>query len=412
MENHYVNLLISRFISFIKPEMVTSLTITERNRNSVFKKNKSLYNYVILKNVLETEQDIQKLLEAVNNHLEANGRIIVIYNNYTQSFIRGFLSTLVRIDPADYNWLSTSDVKLFLTLSDFDIIVHQPLCLIHKNVPFISNFFNSFLLYIFPFNHFSFLQYAIARKTPRTVKDSSTSIIIPARNERGNIEPLFKNLYPIGTRTEIIFVEGHSKDNTKEEIERCIKKYAKILPFKFKLLSQNGSGKADAVRLGFKNATGNILIIYDADMSVSLPDLEKFYYALISHKGDFINGSRLVYPMEKNAMQFLNTFGNKVFSIIYSWIIGQSIKDTLCGTKVLWRDDYIQLRKGNFFGKYDPFGDFDLLIGASKLNLKIIDLPVRYYERTYGTTNIKRFKNAIELLRLSIISIIKLKMRK
>jgi glycosyltransferase involved in cell wall biosynthesis len=202
----------------------------------------------------------------------------------------------------------------------------------------------------------------------------------------------------MGRETEIVFVEGHSKDDTYAAIER---ERMAHLSTPSQLFRQTGIGKADAVRLGFEKARGDVLMILDADMTVPPEDLPRFYEALVSGKGEFINGVRLVYPMEKEAMQTLNFFGNKFFSMAFSWLLGQPVKDTLCGTKVLWKKDYELIAANrSYFGDFDPFGDFDLIFGAAKLNLKIIDLPIRYRERTYGTTNISRWKHGLLLFRM------------
>lgn len=414
MLNKYLKQFISQFIKFIVPSGSNYSIIDDKNKESFFTKQpKKDYDYIILFNVLEKENDIQSLLDKVYVHLSNKGRLIIIYRNYLQSFFTGLIRSFYQTKPNQDNWLATSDIAHFLELSDFTQIIQQPLCLTAVYLPLVSAFLNRLLLYFFPFNHLSFLQYIIACKKQTTIVDRSVTIVIPCRNEAGNIERLFRELPVVGKEEEIIFVEGHSKDNTREEIKRCIKKYANTLPVNFKLIEQKkDSGKANAVNLGFAKATGDILIIYDADMSIKATEIVKFYMALITNKGELINGSRLVYPIQGESMEFLNILGNKFFSLVYSWLLGQTIKDTLCGTKVLWRDDYQKIiRDKDFFGKFDPFGDFDLLLGASKLNLKILDLPVRYFKRTYGATNIKRFQNGLELAKFSVIAVKKLKMR-
>jgi glycosyltransferase involved in cell wall biosynthesis len=197
---------------------------------------------------------------------------------------------------------------------------------------------------------------------------------------------------------EIIFVEGHSTDNTYEAIEQVIREFPDRA---MRLFRQPGNGKGDAVRLGFAEARGEVLMILDADMTVAPEDLPRFYDALVSGEGDFINGVRLVYPMAQHAMRFLNLVGNKFFSLSFSWVLGQNIKDTLCGTKVLRKSGYERIAANRaYFGDFDPFGDFDLIFGAAKLNMKIVDMPVRYYERTYGETNIQRWRHGWMLLRM------------
>jgi glycosyltransferase involved in cell wall biosynthesis len=203
----------------------------------------------------------------------------------------------------------------------------------------------------------------------------------------------------MGVNTELIFVEGHSRDDTLQQCQRV----AAARPDKeIKVLVQKAKGKADAVQLGFSQATGDVLMILDADLSVAPEDLSQFYEALVSGKGEFLNGSRLVYAMDPQAMRFLNLLGNKFFALLLSWILGQPIKDTLCGTKVMWKSDYERIAAGRaYFGDFDPFGDFDLLFGAAKLNLKIVEIPVRYRERVYGQTNISRFTHGWLLLKMS-----------
>ena len=186
----------------------------------------------------------------------------------------------------------------------------------------------------------------------------------------------------MGAGTEIVFVEGHSRDDTYAAIEAAIARHPER---RMRLLRQRGKGKGDAVRLGFAEAKGGVLMILDADLTVAPEDLPRFYRALRSGRGEFINGVRFVYPMEKQAMRFLNLLGNKFFSLGFSWLLGQNVKDTLCGTKVLSRADYDTIAANRaYFGDFDPFGDFDLIFGAAKLDLKIVDMPVRYHERTYG----------------------------
>ena len=232
-------------------------------------------------------------------------------------------------------------------------------------------------------------------------------LIVPARNEAGNIEEIFRRTPEMGAGTELIFVEGNSQDNTFEAIEKAIAAHPER---NAKVFRQPGRGKGDAVRLGFQKASGDILMILDADMTVPPEDLPRFYEALVNGHGEFINGVRLVYPMEKQAMRYLNFLGNKFFSMAFSWLFGQPIKDTLCGTKVLSRKNYETLANNRwYFGDFDPFGDFDLLLGAAKMNLKIVEMPIRYAERTYGETNIDRWRHGWLLLKMVIFAMRKIK---
>jgi len=269
--------------------------------------------------------------------------------------------------------------------------------------------FNHVFARIWPFQLFGLTNFIVARpvSTETVQQQPSVSVVIPARNEAGNISSVYERLPHMGRETEIIFVEGHSQDETYKTIQKTIERHPE---WPSKLLKQNGVGKADAVRLGFENAQGDVLMILDADLTVPPEYLPRFFNALVSGKGEFINGIRLVYPMEGNAMRWANLLGNKFFSLAFSWLLDQQIKDTLCGTKVLWRSNYEMIASNReYFGDFDPFGDYDLLFGAAKLNLKIVGLPIRYRDRTYGDTNIQRWKHGLLLLRMVWFALKRLK---
>jgi len=251
--------------------------------------------------------------------------------------------------------------------------------------------------------------YIVARPIEKKVEqEMSVTVVIPCKNEKGNIEPAVQRLPKVGSHTEIIFIDGHSEDGTPEEIKRVIEAYPDL---DIKFLVQDGKGKGDAVRKAFDAATQDILMILDADLTVPPEDIPKFYNAIVENKGEFINGTRLVYPMEDEAMRFLNMLGNHFFSLVFTFLLNQRLKDTLCGTKVLRKthyDDIVANRE--YFGDFDPFGDFDLLFGASKLNLKITEVPIRYKARTYGETQISRFTHGWLLIKMSFFAIGKLKL--
>jgi glycosyltransferase involved in cell wall biosynthesis len=237
----------------------------------------------------------------------------------------------------------------------------------------------------------------------------SVSIVVPARNEQGNIENAIKRTGKFGSRQEFIFVEGHSSDQTWEEMQRVKEAYP---DHDIRVIRQSGKGKGNAVREGFDLATGDILMILDADLTMPPEELEKFYLALQQNKGEFINGCRLVYPMDKQAMRFLNLLANKFFGLFFTYLLGQRLKDTLCGTKVLFRRDYLAIMKNrHYFGDFDPFGDFDLLFGAAKLNLKMTEIIIRYRDREYGSTQISRFKHGWLLVKMSLFAAKKIKFK-
>jgi glycosyltransferase involved in cell wall biosynthesis len=269
---------------------------------------------------------------------------------------------------------------------------------------------NRVIVRFWPFNHGAITNFVVARLQPsaiRAPKRQSVSVIVPARNEAENIEDIVRRTPKMGSRTEIIFVEGNSTDDTYDVIKQVL---AEQNSDDLMLLKQPGKGKGDAVRYGYAHASGDILMILDADMTVAPEELPRFYEALNNGTGDFINGVRLVYPMEGEAMQFLNHLGNKFFGIAFSWLLQQPVRDTLCGTKVLTRDSYDLIAANRaYFGDFDPFGDFDLLFGAAKLNLKIVDMPVRYRDRAYGETNINRWRHGVVLLRMAAFAARKLR---
>ncbi|MCD4834018.1 MAG: glycosyltransferase [Bacteroidales bacterium] len=361
------------------------------------------FDVIILSNIIGYLNDVHKVFGELYELSDSSTKIIITYYNFLwEPFIKFAEFLRIKKKTPIQSWLSHYDIENLLNLSGFEVFRRNKRMLIPINIPIISFLFNRFIGVLPIFNLFTLNQFVFARKTPDLTmaeKEYSTSVVIPARNESGNIEDAVKRLPEFGKHVEIIYVEGNSTDDTWETIQKVQEKYKDT--HDIKIAQQEGKGKGDAVRKGYSMATGDILMILDADLTVPPEDLPKFYYALASGKGEFINGSRLVYPMEKEAMRFLNTIGNKFFSLLFSWLLEQPIKDTLCGTKVMFRDDYIRLQANRkFFGEFDPFGDYDLLFGAYKLNLKIIDLPIRYRERTYGDTNISRFRHGFVLLQM------------
>ncbi len=364
------------------------------------------FDAIILSDLVNDIWDVQSLLQEITSLTDSSTRVIL--NTYSRLWEMPLtLAQKLRLATPmlPQNWLTLEDVKGLLKLADFEIIRTWQEILWPLPTPLFGPFLNRFLVRIWPFNCFALTNFVIARPMPKTLpppKPPPVSVIVPARNEAENIHHILHRMPEMGEGTEIVFVEGHSRDNTYAVIERCMAEHPER---KVKLLRQPGVGKADAVRLGFSQARGDILMILDADLTVPPEDLPRFYDVLCSGKGEFVNGVRLVYPMEKEAMRYLNLMGNKFFSLSFSWLLGQPIKDTLCGTKVLWKSDYDRISKNRpYFGDFDPFGDFDLLFGASKLNLKLVEVPIRYRERKYGQTNIQRWKHGWLLLRMVLFA--------
>ena len=369
------------------------------------------FDFIILSDAINDLWDVELALKQLIKACKPSTRLIINYFNHIWELPLDIAKGLNAATPTlEQNWLSTQDANNLLNLSDFEVIRNWEEVLCPLPVPLIAPLCNRLLVRFFPFRPLAMTIFSLARPNPAHFlpkKRHSVSVIVPARNEAGNIQAIFERTPQMGQSTELIFVEGHSKDDTYKEIEKQIKAH----PEKDALLMhQEGVGKGDAVRAGFAKASGDALMILDADLTVPPEDLPRFYEALISGKGDFINGVRLVYPMEKHAMRFFNLLGNKVFSLIFSYLLGQPVKDTLCGTKVLWKEDYEKIAANRgYFGDFDPFGDYDLLFGAAKLNLKIVDMPIRYRERTYGTTNIQRWKHGWLLIRMVVFAARRLK---
>jgi hypothetical protein len=411
-KNRYYYAYLNNLIDFFIPKGKKVLRI-EVGDSSFWKSENTIepdtYDYVVAMDVLGYINSAQEFMERINQIIKDDGRIIITqYNALWEPILRLASRFGLRMPSVEQNWLSLNDLKNLSYLAGFEVIKSGTKMLMPKYIPLLSVFMNKIVANIFPFSRLGIFHYFIARKQMQPLINPSLSIIVPARNESGTIEKIVKELPLLGSSTEIIFIEGNSTDNTFDEIVRITKKYKDKRIIKY--AKQEGKGKGDAVRKGFEMASGDILAIYDADMTVPADEIEKFYKAIVENRAEFVNGSRLVYPLEKDSMRLLNYFANKFFGFAFSAILGQQIKDTLCGTKVLWKKDYEDIKKNrSFFGDFDPFGDFDLLFGAAKLNRKIVDLPIHYKERIYGTTNINRWKHGWLLLKMTIFAARKMK---
>lgn len=369
------------------------------------------FDYVLISNSIGNWTDIQKVLENIRLLSHDDTRIIITYYSFLWEGLLRLGSQMKMRRPNLYqNWLPPEDIKNFLTLTDFDVIRSDSSMMMPKRIPLLSAFCNRFLSLLPGFRHLNLINMVVARPVP-TVKnptDYTVSVIIPCRNEEGNIADAVERTPRMGRQTEIIFVDGNSTDRAVDQIKQQILLHPER---NIKLIHQGtGIGKGDAVRKGFAAAAGDVLVIQDADLTAPPEDLTKFFQVWCRGKGEFINGSRLVYPMEKQAMRFLNLLANKFFGMLFTWLLKQRFRDTLCGTKMLSRKHYELLAANRvFFGNFDPFGDFDLIFGSVKQNFKVVEVPVAYRARTYGTTNISRFRHGWLLLKMSRIAFIKFK---
>ncbi|MFA6447469.1 MAG: glycosyltransferase [Patescibacteria group bacterium] len=387
------------------------------------------FDYVVLSGCIGVLQDVWKVFRCLRKVTTFESRVVITYYNGIWELVLKLAQKLGCMLPRRHqNWLGLSDIDNLLYLNGFEVIKQGKKILLPVSVPILSWFFNRVLANIPVIWRLCLVEYVVAKKVPLQESSLQCSVVVPCRNEVGNIEALLKNLPAIGVNPEIIFVDGNSTDGTVEKILELMPSYKN--KFDIKLIHQipreEGMlnkpaqkksnkmlklGKGDAVRKGFDKASHEVLIILDSDCTVPPAEMPKFFLSLAESRGEFINGSRLVYPMEKQAMRMLNLYANELFGLIFSWLLDQKIKDTLCGTKALTKQAYLKIKENrSYFGDFDPFGDFDLLFGAAKQNLKIVELPVRYRARTSGDIKIERFKHGLLLVQMCFIAFRRFKM--
>ncbi|MCJ7805542.1 glycosyltransferase [Patescibacteria group bacterium] len=396
LKNYYLEDT-KKLIKFLVPKDAKTLIMEKSNFRP-----KGKYDFIVVNELIGDIEDVQEFFSRIRTLCDNKARILVTYYNFLWRPIIKFATFMGwRKDTSEQNWLDNNDIANLLELAGLEIVTSQKRLLFPIEIPILSQFVNRWIAPLPVINTFCLKTWTLAKLKQEKRKEYSVSIVVPARNEKGNIPHIAKSIPKVGTRREVIFIEGHSQDNTWDEIQKLFKSKA-AKGVSIKAFQQKGVGKADAVRMGFDKAKGDILMILDADLTVAPKELPKFYNVLSNGQAEFANGSRLVYPMEKEAMNTLNILGNRTFSWLFTWILGQRFKDTLCGTKALFRKDYLKIVKNRgFFGDFDPFGDFDLIFGAIKQNLKIAEIPIRYRERVYGMTNIRRFRHGWLLLKMT-----------
>ena len=369
------------------------------------------FDYIIISDTIGLIEDCQALLALLHRCAAPNSRLIVAYYSHLWDPLLHLAEMVgLKMPQLPQNNLPTADIANLLTLADYEIVRREWRQLLPRRLLGLGTFINRFIAPLPGIRRLCLRNYVVARPVAErkaTGALPSVSVVVPCRNERGNIENAVTRMSAFAPDIEILFVEGHSKDGTFEECERVRAAY----PGRdIKVMRQDGKGKGDAVRKGFAAARGDVLMILDADLTVPPESLGKFYDALVLGRGEFANGSRLVYPMEAEAMRFLNNIANHGFAMMFSYLLNQRFTDTLCGTKVLWRRDYARIEANrDYFGEFDPFGDYDLIFGAVKLNLKIVEIPIRYDARRYGETQISRFTHGWLLARMVVFAWRKLK---
>lgn len=367
------------------------------------------FDVIVISDVIGFFEDIESTLAGLHALCTRDTRIIIAYyGRWWEPVLKAGSFLRLRMPAGPQNWLSTDDIMALLSLADFQAVKREWRQLIPVRLFGLEWAVNRTLAALPGLRRLCLRNYVVARPMRDAVLNKpSVTVMVPCRNERGNIEAAVTRTPRFAENMEFLFCEGHSHDGTWDEIQRVIKAYPDV---KIRALKQPGKGKGDAVRAGFEAAEGEVLMILDADLTTPPEDMGKFYNALVSGKGEFINGSRMVYPMEKQAMRALNFIANGAFALIFSWLLNQRVTDTLCGTKVLLKRNYERIAVGrSYFGDFDPFGDFDLIFGASKQNFKIIDIPVRYAARSYGKTQISRFRHGWMLLKMVVFAFRKMK---
>jgi SAM-dependent methyltransferase len=367
------------------------------------------FDAIVVVDALGSLDDCQTMFESLHTLCTRETRLVIgHFSHLWYPALKLSEAAGLKMPQPPQNVLAPADVRALAALADFDTVKNETRVLWPMRLLGLGRFINRFLAPFPLIRQLCLRHYTVCRSLRPPAPDvRSATIVIPARNERGNIEAAVKRIPRFADALEIIFVEGHSQDGTWEEIERVVAAYP---GYDIKAMRQPGTGKGDAVFAAFAVARGDVLIILDADLTVPPEQLPKFWDAIRSGKAEFVNGSRLVYPMDEEAMRFLNLVANKVFSLLFTWLLSQRFTDTLCGTKAMYRSDYARLAAGRgYFGNFDPFGDFDLIFGASKLGLKAVEVPIRYASRSYGETQISRFRHGFMLLRMVLFAFMRIK---
>ena len=359
------------------------------------------FDYILFHHIFDTV-DILAAFERIRRHCTAETQIVIVNYNHLWEPILELANKLgLRAQTVAPNWVSENDVHGFLKLAGFRSVRKHRLILFPKGVPGLSAFMNGFLARLPGLRRLCLMQVMVARPTvePRREDDVTVSVIVPCRNEVGNVKHAVERIPAMGKATEVLFCDDRSTDGTAHEVRRMQELYPEK---NIRLIEGPGICKAENVWTGFRAARGDVLMILDADLTVMPEELPIFLRALVWSRGDFVNGSRLVYPMQENAMKVVNILGNKVFGLLFSFLLDQRIKDTLCGTKVLWRKDWLRMEAHlGSWGIKDVWGDYELLFGASKQHLEIVEVPVHYQERLHGVTKMTRvFANGLRMLRI------------
>jgi len=358
-------------------------------------KNKK-YDRILLTDVLENHDDVFTLLSIITDCLSDDGKLIISSINSKYSLIFKFFEYLkIKDSNKNNSYIHLKKIQNITNGLGLEYQKYYTKQLFPFKLFFIGGLINKVLEVLFFQFNLGIKTYMIFRPLNREGKKLSKSIIIPAKNEEGNLKELVSRI-PKFDNTEIIFSYGQSQDRTLEVMNEISNMYSNFL---FKVVIQSQTGKANAVWEALEVVENEVIAILDADISVEPETLADFFQIIEKNSADFVNGTRLVYEMDKKSMRFLNKLGNRFFQFFISKIINEPLTDSLCGTKVFKKSNLDDLyRWQKIFNVKDPFGDFDMIFSAAYSGQKIVELPISYKERRYGTTQISRFKDGYKLL--------------
>jgi SAM-dependent methyltransferase len=370
------------------------------------------FDFITMVNAVGEFADVLEAFKRLRPLARCDTRVVIVfYNHLWEPLMKPAARVGLKLNNPTQNWLSLEDLRVFLHLAGFEVVKTGARMPCPKYIPGVAELLNDVLGRLPLLSRLGYIHFLVARPEMRLSKPPEThscTVVVPCKNEEDNVPTLPGRVPRMGKFTEIIFVDDKSTDATAERICETIAVHPDQ---KIKSVSGPGHGKGAAVRAGLAQATGDVLMILDADMTVMPEDLSAFFDAITENKGEFINGTRMVYPLSGDAMRTANIVGNKAFAMLFTFLLEQRITDTLCGTKVVMRHNYEKiLATRDYFGDIDQWGDYDWIFGAAKNNLKIIELPIHYVERTAGLTKMtKRFQNALVMLKMCWVALLKLK---
>lgn len=350
------------------------------------------FDYVIMVDVVDHVYDVVDVFTSLRRFCHPTTRIILTTISPWWEPILSLMEKLsAKMPEGPHNFIEKRILGNMIEMVGFSVSYSGYLLLFPKWIPILSYIMNSIGVRIWGLNRLSAVQYMIIQPEFKKTFDLGLgcSVIIPCHNEEDNIESAVRRIPSMGKETEIIVVNDGSTDGTAEKVRALQKEISNL-----KLVDYSPNrGKGQAVKQGFDAATQEVIMILDADVSTPPEELPRFFEPLNRGVCQFVNGTRMVYPMEEQAMRTVNLFFNKMFGYMMSFITQQTLTDTLCGTKALYRSDYKRMQWG-----IDRWGDFDLLFGAAKMGSKIMEVPVHYLTRQSGESKMKSLKHGIHLL--------------